>query len=55
MGLVDHSGAVFAKFSLLQGLDEQAVQAADHGAGVVTEPRCDHGVLVDLQSRAVLP
>lgn len=25
MGLVDHSGAVFAKFSLLQGLDEQSL------------------------------
>lgn len=32
----------------LQGLDEQVVQAAHHGAGVIQEPCCDHGVLVDL-------
>ena len=36
----------------VQGLDEQVVQAADHGSGVVDEPRCDHGILVDLKGKA---
>lgn len=37
----------------LQSLDEQVVQAAHHGPGVINKPSCDHGVLIDLKGRAV--
>lgn len=38
----------------LQGLGEQVVEVAHHGAGVVDQPRGDHGVRVDLKGRAHL-
>lgn len=37
----------------LQGLDEQVVQAVHHGSGVINQPCCDHGVLIDLKGRVV--
>lgn len=37
----------------LQGLDKQVVQAAHHGPGVIDQPCCNHGILIDLKGRMV--